>query len=142
MKYFLKVYIISFLICLTIWVVALYYASKKNIGPLVQNGDTPLKGVIYWKVALGFGLFMGLYPAGIFTMGRKSDKVWNTINDYQKQMEATTSLAELERITNELDKYKNSMACFSIQHMRGANKVIYATDTKIRTIKQLSNANN
>jgi hypothetical protein len=141
-KFFLISYLISFVIVLTIWIGALYFISEKTIGPYVQNGDTPLKGDIYWKVALVFSLFMSLFPAGLLTMGEKSYKVWDTINDYQKQMETTTSIVELERIINELEKYRNSMACFSTYHMKGANRIIYAADIKIRTIKHLANANN
>jgi hypothetical protein len=93
-------------------------------------------------MAIAFSAFISLYPTALFGLARKSQQTWDKIHEFEERLQLTNTIRGLDKLMDDIVVYRNSAACFSIQHMRGANKVAYATKIKIETILNVVYGNN
>jgi hypothetical protein len=141
MKKIVITYVISFVVAMVVWLLTLYFVSTAHISPWNHNVE-PLNGMVYWKMAIAFSAFISLYPTALFGLARKSQQTWDKIHEFEERLQLTNTIRGLDKLMDDIVVYRNSAACFSIQHMRGANKVAYATKIKIETILNVVYGNN
>jgi hypothetical protein len=85
-----------------------------------------------------FAICFGVLCFFMLDMRRRSQKTYAQIDVWEEKVAKSYDIEELEKYIILLKNYRGSMACFALQHMQEANKVIMMAHAKIDTIKQLT----
>lgn len=100
---------------------------------LVNPWNKLEKQIIIASIEASVLFVISFYNLFLF-MGKKSDSSYKIIEDYEIKINKSFDLLELKNLKKALQDYKTSSKCFSIYHMKEANRVLSKAVGKIQVL--------
>jgi len=121
MKKFVKRYILSSII---LFVICIVFTGWLHIDGFTLLKTNEAFRNLTLKISIFSSLFFSLITCFFISIAELSRKTYNKLEEYEKEAIEANDEDTLWNVFEKIRNYKNSMQCFSIQHMREANDIL------------------